>query len=502
VATRPARTPLAAGLLFLLLTACQSGPPPAPVADNARCEALFTAQDRAIEAAAVARSHPHRIDGFPYLRLTRLLASYRDAATDPASRDAWLTALAAADARARHSELVLLPPAARTELGIEDIAELQRATGACREQLLVRDRASPTRLAQLAERAVVADEYSVAARALGLYPVAALGLRAGVLRWHESVRARWQLPRDELAGGLPLVHYAPGADTAAAGAHTSPDTGAMAATPLPRDALGLPAPSPENLETLLDQHAPVWVVATAGDADRPGVPLHTRRKPTVDSTTPITYRYPSVTRFQGRARLQLNYLIWFSERPAERALDPLAGALDGVIWRVTLDEDGSPLAYDSVHTCGCYHLLFPVGDLRPRPELSELPEPPLVLPALMPPGSGERMHLFLAAGSHYLERAWPARPAADARPYQSADREALYRVDGPDGKRSLFAPDGLVPGTSRGERWFLWPSGVRSPGAMRERGRRATAFLGRRHFDDPFLLDQVFLRGQVRDLTP
>ena len=29
-------------------------------------------------------------------------------------------------------------------------------------------------------------------------------------------------------------------------------------------------------------------------------------------------------------------------------------------------------------------------------------------------------------------------------------------------------------------------------GAMRERGRRATAFLGRRHFDDPFLLDAVF----------
>jgi hypothetical protein len=244
VATSPSRPPLAAGLLLLLLSACQSGPSPAPDADTARCESLFSAQDQAIAAAGVARSHPHRIDGFPYLRLTRLLASYRDAATDPARRDAWLTALAEADARARHSELVLLPPAARTELGIEDIAELQRATGACREQLLVRDRASPTRLAQLAERAVVADEYSVAARALGLYPVAALGLRAGVLRWHESVRARWQLPRDALAGGLPLVHYAPGAGHAPTGYPASPAAGACHST---RDAgprSTAPHPSP------------------------------------------------------------------------------------------------------------------------------------------------------------------------------------------------------------------------------------------------------------------
>jgi hypothetical protein len=306
------------------------------------------------------------------------------------------------------------------------------------------------------------------------------------------VRERWKVPRNALAGGLPLVHYAPAEKSPPVADRAVPKAGPPQTGPIPRDALGLPDPSPAQLEALLDRHAPVWVVATASDADRPGVPRHTPDKPTVDRAAPTTYRYPSVTRFQGLARLQLNYLVWFGERPSEGPLDPLAGALDGVIWRVTLDEDGSPLAYDSVHACGCYHLLFPVGNLQTKPELSELPEPPLALPALTPPGPGERMHLFLAAGSHYLERAWPGLAIAEARPYQSADREALYRVDGPEGKRSLFAPDGLVPGTARGERWFLWPSGVRSPGAMRERGRRATAFLGRRHFDDPFLLETVF----------
>lgn len=500
MATRLSRPPLAAGLLLLLLSACQSGPPRAPDTAIARCESLFTAQDRAIAAAGVARSHPHRIEGFPYLRVTRLLASYRDAATDPARRDAWLQALAQADARARDSELALLSGNESARLTSERTSSATEAADTCRELLLARDRDSPARQAQLAERAVVADEYSVASRVFGLYPLAALGLRAGVSRWHESVRERWEMPRDVLAGGLSLVHYAPAARSPPVADRAAPRAGApQTAGAIPRDALDLPDPSPAQLETLLDRHAPVWVVATASEADRPGVPRHTRHKPTVDSAEPTTYRYSSVTRFQGLARLQLNYLVWFSERPAEGPLDPLAGALDGVIWRVTLDEDGSPLAYDSVHACGCYHLLFPVGDLRPRADLSDLPEPPLVLPALTPPGPGERMHLFLAAGSHYLERAWPALPAADAMTYRSLDREALYRVDGPVGKRSLFAPNGLVPGTARGERWFLWPSGVRSPGAMRERGRRATAFLGRRHFDDPFLFDTVFRTGPPDD---
>jgi hypothetical protein len=49
-----------------------------------------------------------------------------------------------------------------------------------------------------------------------------------------------------------------------------------------------------------------------------------------------------------------------------------------------------------------------------------------------------------------------------------------------------------VPGTERGERWLFWPMGIREPGAMRQWGRHATAFVGRRHFDDPGLLARYF----------
>ena len=62
----------------------------------------------------------------------------------------------------------------------------------------------------------------------------------------------------------------------------------------------------------------------------------------------------------------------------------------------------------------------------------------------------------------------------------------------------LFGSDGLVAGTERSERWLLWPMGIPSPGAMREQGRHATAFIGRRHFDDPDLLDTLFEPAETK----
>ena len=55
-----------------------------------------------------------------------------------------------------------------------------------------------------------------------------------------------------------------------------------------------------------------------------------------------------------------------------------------------------------------------------------------------------------------------------------------------------LGPDGLVAGTERTERWLFWPMGIESAGAMRQWGRHATAFVGRRHFDDHDLVERRF----------
>ncbi|MDQ2695366.1 MAG: hypothetical protein M3Z21_08305, partial [Pseudomonadota bacterium] len=220
--------------------------------------------------------------------------------------------------------------------------------------------------------------------------------------------------------------------------------------------------------------------------------------PTVDPAQPVAYRYLSFTRWRGEVLAQLNYVVWFAERPRRGPLDILGGPLDGLVWRVTLDAAGRPLVYDSIHPCGCYHLFFPSLELRPRPGVWELPEPPMIpqyAPRLAP---GRRIVVRVESGTQYIQRVY-ADAVAEGTAYSLRDYRDLYRL--PDGsvRRSLFAADGLVPGTARRERFLLWPMGIPSPGAMRERGRHAVAFVGRRHFDDPRLLESLF---QPAEATP
>ena len=106
------------------------------------------------------------------------------------------------------------------------------------------------------------------------------------------------------------------------------------------------------------------------------------------------------------------------------------------------------------------------------------------------------MVLHISSGSHYL-RGLSVSNDKTVRPiaYDLLLMDSLRSLPGPNGgRRSLFDPDGLVAGTERGERWLLWPMGVLSPGAMRQWGTHATAFVGRRHFDDPHMIDRAFAR--------
>ena len=83
--------------------------------------------------------------------------------------------------------------------------------------------------------------------------------------------------------------------------------------------------------------------------------------------------------------------------------------------------------------------------------------------------------------------------AADAVAYERRPEDDLQRLPWPGGgTRSLYGPSGLVAGTERGERFLFWPMGIASAGAMRQWGHHATAFVGRRHFDDADLLDRRF----------
>ncbi|ERI50454.1 hypothetical protein N878_25725, partial [Pseudomonas sp. EGD-AK9] len=257
------------------------------------------------------------------------------------------------------------------------------------------------------------------------------------------------------------------------------------------DALGLPQPDAAQRQALFARHAPQLLIEQRSRADRigsPGFAGDGRRR--FADIEPRLYRQLGWSRLNGRWHLQLIYQFWFAQRPAAHPLDLYAGELDGLIWRVTLDERGRALLYDSIHPCGCWHAFFLPADspLRLRQPAQAEARSALRLDI----AGGTAPSLWLRGGDHRLLWVDGRRPARPWLTYGFAALDELRSLPHPQGRRSLYDRHGLVPGSERLERWLLWPSGVRSAGAMRQWGRHATAFIGRAHFDDPDLLQQYF----------
>jgi hypothetical protein len=149
--------------------------------------------------------------------------------------------------------------------------------------------------------------------------------------------------------------------------------------------------------------------------------------------------------------------------------------------------------HDSMHPCGCYHWFFPSPRARPRPAPDEREEwafAPQTLPRIE---EGERAVVSIASATHFIERVGVTNGPDSLVHYSLRrydDLRSLSRIDG--SRRSIFDSQGFIAGSERSERFIYWPMGIASAGAMRQWGRHATAFVGRRHFDDADLLERRF----------
>ncbi len=485
--TLPARGITHLLLVVLLLAGCATVGKPPPAEDPlASCRVLYREVDAAIERAGVRDYGSSSVSGFPYLRTTRLLASFRDELSEPQQWSAWAGYMAELDAQSRASELrnLATPVAGRRDAALRD--ELDR----CRERLLAADLAQPERRAALRDAARVADDYVTWWRVVGLYPLTAPIVSAAIEAWHAETRDTFATPLAALPVAGELVRWAPQPTTSPA----IPLNAAQVADVLRHslDPLGIPLPAAADLDRLFDTFAPIWEVDVADDNDRIGK-LRWDNGPVVDVAQPVLYRKISHTRLGDQVLLQLNYIVWF---PARAGNDIYAGQLDGIIWRVTLGPDGEPWLYDSIHNCGCYHQFFPGRQLRLR---SDLPAGYFESP-LLPQSAPEQQPLVLriAHRTHFIQRSYhdesPPESLAAAQPMAWEEYDALRSLPAAGAHHSLFGTYGLIAGTERGERFILWPMGIRSPSAMRQWGRHATAFVGRRHFDDPFLIELLFER--------
>ncbi len=482
-------------LLLLLSSACSTLAPSVIVVDDKEsdCRYLFSEFERRVINAGRLDSQSARVSGYPYLRVNRFLLSYRNELDDDLRFDMWVAQMMALAQEAHHYEWKNLPSESRLPLSKKlGIAQsFSERLVECGDYLWEIDREEARSV--LPELVEVPGEYRISWRVFGLYPLTSWFVSNQVKKLHRKLEKPFFLVANELPVSGTLTRYALPDDNEA----ISPQVVAEILSQSSDNPLGIPLPKQEKLDFLFSRYAPIWEIDQVTDDDRIGQPFWGGSQyPSVDVSVPAVYTFVSYARFDGKVLLQLNYTIWFPARPRSGLFDLYGGLFDGITWRVTLGGDGRPLIYDAMHNCGCYHQWFLGGSVALRREEAKKElEPPLALqaPEVMP---GEHMVLRLNSADHFLLNIYSAEPSgSDDRyvilPYGEL-RSLKYGLS--DDRLSLFNNEGIVPGTQRAERWFLWPMGVPSPGSMRQVGHHVIVFAGKRYFDEPHLLDRFFIK--------
>ncbi len=479
-------------LSVLLLTGCATSLPRStrvsdsvPVND---CMDFFTSLDHRIAEAGVMDSGDFRIKGYPYLRLNRFLSSFKQEMMDKEAFAVWINHMQVLDQEAREYEIENLPTASGLP-SENNKDELKTNVMTCGNFLKTADFKDPDlQMDMLRKQIDTPDEYSFFWRALGLYPLSRFFISLGVDNWHNEARQSFSTKPPV---GWSSIRYVP----EKSGKRPSSREIIQETR---RDALGIPIYAPEDLDSLFKIFAPAWEVRIHDDQDKIGSPFWTSEgKLGVNTQNPLTYTLLSFTRFGKDILTQLNYIIWFPSRSKVNALDIYGGLLDGVNYRVTLDKTGEPLLYETIHNCGCFYMAFPAKGLHVRKKI-DYGEPPLILQTPEVDPSSEFMTVAMTSRSHSVGHLYPMARETQAHStvYTLSDYGQLRSLPRyPKGRASMFDQDGVGIGTERLERFLFWPTGVLSPGSMRQWGRQAVAFAWTRHFDDPFFMDKIFTQS-------
>lgn len=455
-------------ILLLVFNLCQASP------DSSTCAQLLRDIDWEIHKAGVVDAQYTRLPGHPILRTNRFLASFKSDLLNQAEKLEWLHRSARLGSLGLQVELLNLTRKISPD-------EIERITQ-CRDQFLDMYQHQPELIELALQHSKVPHGYRTLARVVGLYWLTRYITQGRIQVLQQEAKATFgTFQPGELIFGPVTAHVK----------SEAADRVKLFTTARQRSSLKIPTFTGAELESLLHSHAPYWAIAQSDDSDQPGSIGWHDGTLIVDNSRPASYQFLSYTRFNGDILPQLNYVIWFKRRPEAHLLDLYAGKLDSVIWRVTLRPDGQVLLFDSIHSCGCYHKFYLIDRaLRPNsPERNQ--EQPLIFSTHLT-DSTKPIVIHLTAASHYVIGLTNYRDEPLHQIYSLKEYNQLSNLPYKSSHRSVFLANGLVKGSERLERFLLWPMGVPSAGAMRQKGNHLTAFVGKRHFDGPDLLAKVF----------
>jgi len=463
------------------------------------CLSLYEEIETKIQLFDIQDAQTMAIPSYPFLHSNRLLASYAPLITSD-TREFWLDQLKNLGTESLLLETQNLPLDTKNQLLQKwqkidtKSASLSDLIGFCEKYTNENTVYDDKSFQYLVQQSKIPDHYTTWQRAVGIYPIVSYFMAKGITNWHkDSTAALTRVPETIPVEGE-IYRYTSSEPNKKLNSVKTVESILKSASANP---LKIPLPSQSELDTLFATYAPIWEIDSVTDNDKVGAIYLSNGDalPGIDLKQPTVYQLASHVHFYGKTLLQLNYFIWVPQRPCTSGFDFLCGQIDGLIWRVTLKENGEPLLYDSIHSCGCYHTFFPVDDLEilpPKMNVEETAFVPVKAPKFR---LGKRLTVRLSSVSHYLDAVFYSDDSVKntitykTKPYNTLRSLVVNNKE----HKSLFQANGLVAGTERKERWFFWPMGIASAGAMRQWGTHATAFVGRRHFDDPCLLENSFL---------
>ncbi|WP_293374359.1 hypothetical protein [Nevskia sp.] len=429
------------------------------------CRAKYEEMDARIDAAGVRDGSYYRVPGFPYLRTDRYAASFKDQVTGLDEVAGWTRRMREFDQEAREFEY--------RNLGMseQDIGTWRYDLLSCGGGLANLELFEDANLAFLRKQVTPGSEY------VAKPPKPTDAQRKAIAAHQAEVLKRFSGELPAAAAPLKLWAAKPVEDLSLIA------KGYGNAIP---DELGVPALIDSQWRAFAEMHAPALWIETAAARDQPGMPITKDGAFTVDPAQPRMHYQITFTRLGGKPLAEINYFIWFAGR------DGNTGALDSLIWRVTLDANAQPLVFEAVNASGRDHLWFAAQPLKRRDagkkDLADAALFPQAEPIAWP------VALRIAAGSHDLLRVVPlatATASGSSTPYELRRYEEVFTLATSDGKtRSLYDAGGVIPGVRDDKQAGLFGDQVATPGALHVLGRVPVAYVGNRHFDDADRLDK------------
>jgi len=459
-----------------------------------KCKEFLNRLDEIVKEAGVKDASSVSVPGFPYLRANRFIESLKkNVKTNEEKRD-WVRWMQELDLESRKKEISNLPDQAILSREMKDVKKMDRENlyaqvKSCSSKLLNYDQVGPDFYETVFSLVHVPDEYSFFKRAMGLYPLISIPVVVVTERSRDKMRSRFATPLNELPVDGSLKPYVPAKEISLAENEVREIIERSKMNPL-----RTPRLDKTQEEKLVWSFAPVFIQDVAASYDHIGEVIWEKGQVEVNPEKPIVYYYLSHAFLKGEPILQINYVLWYSERAGERPPGIEKGRLDGLTVRVSLDGQGNVFMVDVQNNCGCYHFFSPreerVGQVLKKPLMFDA----FVAQWLPTRAMGERFGVRINSGWHQVQRLISVGEISNSTTYGLMPYAVLEALPHQDGHtESIFNPNGIAKGSERIERFILFSMGIPSIGSMRQRGHHAIELIGRLHFDDPDLFDQNFV---------